>query len=424
MNFLPYELFCEIGLFLDIEELKTVILVCRLFCDIYFPIYLSRYKFTPGRRCFSLCKVQDFDAFRSYHRSQNLPSHASLSAFFNEIDLNIQAKSLAYALAHLPTKTFTSVYLWVARHSRLGPQPLSELLTALVPMQCSTLSISACLEDYQSDISLLVAPIFTPMAFDLTNLKLDGDLSNTLYQHLLRCTAASLEVLTLLSSIGNPNHIFPADGWNALLGLGEFPRLCQLKVSNDIPFSLLLKFLSRHSGIATLAIEADTGDRELMHDTTQEFNVDSISAISGSPRYIVALLRRASRRPSLSRLSLYASHLPNSSIVEESLKCLALCHKVDNLEVSHPHSNGQIAFHAVNKLPQLDYKMLGIKRFRIMFLDFTDFSSDDMTTVSNGDIVVSTPALLLRYFVCIAISKQSLERMEGMAQIFIFRGTF
>ena len=420
VNFLPYELLFEIGLLLDIEELKTVILVCRLFCDIYLPIYLSRYKFTPGRRCFSLYKVQDFDAFRLYHRSQNLPLHASLSAFFNEIDSNIQAKSLAYALAHLPTKTFTSVNLWVARHSPLGPQSLSELLTALVPMQCSTLSISACLEDqHQSDIS--IAPIFTlaPMAFRLTNLKLDGDLNTTFYQPLLLCTASSLELLTLLSFNGNPNYMFPADGWNALLGSGEFPRLRQLKVSNDIPFSLLLDFLSHHSGIATLAIEADAGDRELMHDTTQEFNVDAISAISGSPQYIVALLRRASRRPSLSRLSLYASHLPNSSIVEESLKCLALCQRVDAFEVSLPHSNCQIAFHAVDKLPQLDYKMLGIKRFRIMFLDFTDFSSDN-TTVSNGNIVVST--LLFCLFVC--NFKTVTERMEGMAQISLFCSTF
>lgn len=327
--------------------------------------------------------------------------HASLSAFFNEIDSNIRAKSLAYALAHLPTKTFTSVSLWVTRYSHLGPQPLSELLTVLVPMQCSKLSISVCLKDqHQSDIS--IAPIFTPMAFHLTDLKLDGDLSTAFYQSLLCCTAPSLEVLTLLSFNGDPNHIFPADGWIALLGSGEFPRLRQLKVSNDIPFSLLLNFLSHHSGIATLAIEADAGDRELLHDTTQEFSVDSISAISGSPQYIVALLQRASRRPSLSRLSLYASHLPNSSIVEESLKCLALCQKVDALEISLPHSNCQIAFHAVNKLPQFDYQMLGIKRFRIMFLDFTDFSSDDMTTISNGDIVVST--LLLSLY---AILKQS-----------------
>ena len=223
-------------------------------------------------------------------------------------------------------------------------------------MQCSKLDISACLGDqHHSDI--LIAPNFTPMAFHLTDLKLDGDLSTTFFQPLLCCTAPSLEALTILSFNGDPNHIFPAEGWKALLGSGEFPRLRQLKVSNDIPFSLLLKFLSHHSRISTLAIEADAEDSGLMHDTDtiQAFSADYISAMSGSPKYILALLRRASRRPFLTRLSLYASHLPNSLIIVETHKCLALCQKVDALEVSLPHSNCEIAFHAVNNLPQLNY---------------------------------------------------------------------
>jgi hypothetical protein len=383
---LPCELFCEIGLYLDIEDLKTTFLVCRLFCDIYLPIYLSRYKFSPSRRFFWLDKAQDFDVFRSYHRSQNLPLRASLSAFFNETDSNVRAKSLAYALAHLPTKTFSTISLSFTRH--LDLQPFSELLTALVPMQCSKLGISACLGDqHHSDI--LIAPIFTPMANHLTDLKLDGDLSTTFFQPLLCCTAPSLETLTILSFNGDPSHIFPAEGWKALLGSGEFPRLRQLKVSNDIPFSLLLRFLSDHSGISTLAIEAEAEDSGLMHDTDkiQAFSADYISAMSGSPKYILALLQRASKRPSLTRLSLYASHLPNSLIVAETHKCLALCQKVDALEVSLPHSNCEIEFHAVQDLPQLNYKMLGIKKFRIMFLDFTHFSSE--MVVSNGDIIVS-----------------------------------
>jgi hypothetical protein len=348
----------------------------------------------PGKRCFWLYKVQDFDIFRSYHRSQNLPLRASLSAFFDEIDSNIQAKSLAYALAHLPTKTFSTISLSFTRHTRLGSQPLYELLTALVPMQCSKLSISACLGDqHHSNIS--TAPIFTPMAFHLTDLKLDGELSTTFFQPLLCCTAPFLETLTLLSFNGDPNHIFPVEGWKALLGSSEFPRLRQLKVSSDIPFSLLLEFLSHHSGISVLAIEAGAEDKGLMHDTTQALSADSLSAISGSPQYILALLCRASRRPSLSRLSIYASHLPNSSIAVETFKCLALCQKVDALEVSLPRSNCQVAFHAVNKLPIVP-NILGIKKFRIMIPDFT-FSSDNMTIVSNDDIVVSA---LFFFFVC------------------------
>ena len=365
-------------------------MVCQLFCDIYLPIYLSRHKLSPRQRCFWLHKVQDFNVFRSYHRSRNLPLRGSLSAFFNEVDSNIQAKSLAYALAHLPTKTFTTVSLCFPRHSRLDPQPLSELLTTLVPMQCSKLDVSACLGDqHHSNIS--IAPIFTPMAFHLTDLKLDGDLSTTFFQPLLSCTAPSLEVLTLLSFNGDPKHISPTEGWKTLLGSGEFPRLRQLKVSNDIPLALLLEFLSHHSGISVLAIEANAEDSGLMHNTantTQVFSASSLSAISGSPQYVLALLRHASRRPSLSRLSLYASHLPNSSIVVEVLKCLALCQKVNSLEVSHPHPNCQVAFHEVNKLPRLDYKVLGIKKFRIMFLDFTHFSSEK--SVSNDEVVVST----------------------------------
>ena len=145
------------------------------------------------------------------------------------------------------------------------------------------------------------------------------------------------------------------EGWKALLGLGKFPCLHQLKVSSNIPLFLLLKFLSHHSGIFSLAIETDADDSGLMHDTTQAFSADSLSAISGSPQYFLALLRQALRCPALSRLSLYASHLPNPSIAVEIFKCLALCQKVDALKVSLPHSNCRIAFHAVNKLPQLDY---------------------------------------------------------------------
>ena len=174
LNFLPYKLLCEIGLFLDIEELKTIILVCQLFCNIYLPIYLSCYKFSPGKKCFWLCKVQDFHIFCSYHRSQNLHLHASLSAFLNEINSNLLAKSLAYTLAHLPTNTFATISLCFTCHSHLSPQSLSKLLTALVPMQCSKLDISACLGDqHHSNISIV--PIFTPMAFYLMDLKLDSD---------------------------------------------------------------------------------------------------------------------------------------------------------------------------------------------------------------------------------------------------------
>jgi hypothetical protein len=85
-------------------------------------------------------------------------------------------------------------------------------------------------------------------------------------------------------------------------------------------------------------------------------------------------------------------HLPNSLIVAETHKCLALCQKADALEVSLPHSNCEIEFHAVHDLPQLNYKMLGIKKFRIMFLDFTHFSSEMVVSIillSNGDIIVS-----------------------------------
>lgn len=57
-NVLSCKLFCEIGLFLDIEELKTVILVCRLVCDIYLPIYLSCYKFSLAGGVFSFTRIR------------------------------------------------------------------------------------------------------------------------------------------------------------------------------------------------------------------------------------------------------------------------------------------------------------------------------------------------------------------------------
>jgi hypothetical protein len=162
-----------------------------------------------------------------------------------------------------------------------------------------------------------------------------------------------------------------------------------LKVSNNIPLFLLLKFLSCHSGILDLAIEANAQDSGLMHDTAQTFSTGSLLAISGSPQYVLALLCCASRPSSLSRLSLYASHLPISSIIAETFKCLALCQKVDALEVSLSHLNCQIALDAVDELPRLNTKILRIKKFRIMFLESTHFSND-IESVSNGDIIIST----------------------------------
>ena len=241
LNILPNELFCEIGSFIDTEELKTIILVCKLFCNIYLPVYLSRNKFSSSQQILWLQSIQDFNVFRSYHRWQNLPVRGSLSAFFYEVYPDIHLESLAYALAQLPTKTFASVSLYLPHHSRAGPQPLFKLLTALRPMQCSQLVLSACLGDHHSDtVTASMAPILAPFSFHLTDLRLDGDLSSTFFQPLLRCTAPSLEVLTLLSYNGDANHILSAEGWKALLGLGEFPRLRQLKISNDIPLSLLL----------------------------------------------------------------------------------------------------------------------------------------------------------------------------------------
>ena len=247
-------------------------------------------------------------------------------------------------------------------------------------MQCSKLSISACLGEHSNDS---IAPIFTPVAFHLTHLKLDGDLNTTFFQPLLCCTAPFLEALTLLSFNGDLNYILPVEGWKGLLGSGEFPRLRQLKVSSDIPISLLIEFLSHHSGISVLAIESAAEDSGLMHDTTQALSVDFFSAISGSPQYI--LMHQDDLPYRGYPFMPVPFQFPNSSIAEEIFKCLALCRKVDAIEVSLPRSNSQFAFHAVNPLP----KVLGIKKFRIMFLDFT-FLSDN---ISNGDIVVS--ALLL-----------------------------
>ena len=285
-----------------------------------------------GQHYLLLHKVQDFNVFCSYHQSQNLPLHTTLGTLFNKRCPNIQAESLAYALVHLLTKTFSSAFLCFPCHSHPGLQPLSKLLTVLLSMQCPRLSISACLGDHHSNTSIV--PILTPLALHLMDLKLNRDLSTTFFQPLLCCAAASLEALTLLLFNGDPNHIFPVEGWKALLESGELPQLHQLKVSNDIPLSLLLEFLSCHSGILVLAIEANAEDSGSMHDITQTFSTGSLLAISGSPQYVLALLHHALRSPSLSRLSLYASHLPNSSIVVETFKCLALCQKVNALEVS------------------------------------------------------------------------------------------
>ena len=76
------------------------------------------------------------------------------------------------------------------------------------------------------------------------------------------------------------------------------------------------------------------------------------------------------------------------SIFPKVTKCLAVCQKVEALEVTLPRSNCQVSTQTDN-IPLLDFSTLAIKVFRITLLD-SDFDQDG--DASNEDIMVSVTA--------------------------------
>ena len=360
-------------------------MVCELFRDIYFPKYLRRNKFSP-RQCFiSLKGLSNFRIFRSYHRFPHRPRRVTLSAVFSrDADADTEISCLAYALAQFPATAFRSISLCFPRYSLIHAEPLTELLAALVRVQCANLTIMACLTG-EHHVDILMPPAYTAMAWNLTNLTIEGNLSNIPFRPLFG-TSQVLEELTLRSL----KAISTSDQWKTLLNTTTFPKLRSFQASEDIPLPLLLDFLSRHRKVSTLAITVNTYSKNQMtNDVREIFDLKSLSIISGPPSYILTVLRSASAAPSLSRLSLLLNHLPNMSIFPEVLKCLSVCQKVEAFEVTLPRPNCRVSTQTGNSFSFFDFRTLAIKVFRIILLD-PDFNQ--VGDASDEDIMVSNTA--------------------------------
>ena len=382
IDLLPNEMLDLVGQWLDDKDLKVATMVCRLFRDIFFPIYLRRNEFSPRQSFISLKGLSNFKVFRSYHRFPHRPWRAHLSAFFSrDADADSELSCLAYALAQFPARAFRSISLCFSRYNLVHTEPLIELLTALVPIQCTNLTITACLAGEHCNV--LIPPVYTPMAWNLTNLTIEGNLNITLFRPLLFSSSQFLEELTLRSLEATSTNLL----WEILLNTTTFPRLRSFQTSEDMPISILLDFLSRHPKVSILAITVNTYSKTTpTDDVTEKFDLKSLTVISGPPSYIHTVLRSASAAPFLARLSLLVNHLPNMSIFPEVLKCLVLCQKVDAFEVTLSRPNCRVSTQTGNNLRFLDFTTLAIKVFRITLLD-PDIDQDG--EASNEDIMVS-----------------------------------
>jgi hypothetical protein len=362
-------------------------MVCELFRDIFSPIYLRRNKFSPGQCFISLKGLSNFRVFRSYHRFPHRPHRpwrAHLSAFFSrDADTDAELLCLAYALAQFPAGAFRAISLCFSHYNLVHAKPLNELLAALVPIQCENLTITACLTG-EHHIDVLMPPVDTPMAWNLTNLTIEGNLNNTPFRPLLFGVSQFLEELTLCSFQATSSNFL----WKTLLKTTTFPKLRSFQTSEDMPLPLLLDFLSRHPKVSILAITVNTYSKTTtpMDDVIEKIDLKSLTVISGPPSYIFNVLRSASAAPSLARLSLLLNDLPNMLIFFEVLKCLALCQKVEAFQATLRRRNCRVSTQTDNIFSSLDFSTLAIKVFRIILLD-PDFDQDG--DASNEDIMVS-----------------------------------
>ena len=358
-------------------------MVCELFRDIFFPIYLRRNKFSPGHGFISLKGLSSFRAFRSYHRFPHRPWQAHLSAFFSsDADTISELLCLAYALVQFPARAFRTISLCFSRNNLVHAKPLNELLAALVPIQCENLMFTTFLTgEYHIDV--LMPPVDTHMTWNLTNLTIEGNLNNTPFRPLLFGVSQFLEELTLCSFQATSTNFL----WKTLLKMTTFPKLRSFQTSEDMPLPLLLDFLSRHPKVSILAITVNTYSKTTpMDDVIEKIDLKSLTVISGPPSYIFNVLRSASAAPSLARLSLLLNHLPNMLIFPEVLKCLAVCQKVEAFQVTLSHRNCHVSTQTDNIFSSLDFTTLAIKVFRIILLN-PDFGQDG--DASNEDIMVS-----------------------------------
>ena len=281
---------------------------------------------------------------------------------------------------------FRDISLCFTSYNLLTTKAVTRLLAALAGSRCSNLSIAACFASEQR-IEIPI-PSCVPMTWNVTDLSLNIDLNYASFQSLLIGTLQCLEKLVLLSLLES-SVPFPSEVWTSLLDTTVFPRLCSFKVSQDIPLPFLLDFLSRHPRISTIIIDTETKVEAATADITTSVVLESVAVISGPPSYVLALLHSASYPLSLTRLSLPAHHVPDSS-APIILQCLAACHCIEALEVLISQCNLPMISSPSDNCTLPDVTSLGIKTFRIMSFETSDFSSGtgDSKMMKDEDVMV------------------------------------
>ena len=205
-------------------------MVCELFWDIFFSKYFTCNKFLSCQSFISLKGLSKFRVFQPYHRFPHQPWWPYLCAFFSrDADVDTELLYLAYALAQFPARAFRSILLCFSHYNFVHAEPLTELLAALELIQCDNLSIRACLAD-KHYIDILFPSVYTPMAWNLTNLMIEGNLDYTPFQPLLFGTSHLEELM--LRSLETTTASFI---WKMLLSMTNFPKLWSFQTSKDIP---------------------------------------------------------------------------------------------------------------------------------------------------------------------------------------------
>src|SRR5882762_1762303 len=229
IDLLPNEMLDLVGEWLDDEDLKVATMVCELFRDIFYPKYLKRNKFSPRQGFISLKGLKNFRGFRSFHRFPHR-RRTHLSALFSrDADADTELSCLAYALAQLPVRSFRSISLCFSRYNLIDAEPLTELFAALVPIQCANLTITACLTG-EHHLDVLMPAMYTPIAWNLTNLTIEGNLNYTPFRPLLFGASQRLEELTLCSLKATSTSF----QWKTLLNTTTFPKLRSFQTSEDM----------------------------------------------------------------------------------------------------------------------------------------------------------------------------------------------
>lgn len=374
---LPNELLLAIGSELLLEDVRSLLPVCRLFRDLFFPVYLSGYGFRNYQGYIRLASRQHFTAFQSLHRLSKIGSTCHLTIAFSE-DVEYEASCVNYSLSQLPKGTFASVR-FTCHPGGVSVSTLADLLGAFSQGGCRFLEIGKCLLKDGHRKAAGSADTTWP----LERLELNVDLYEPLFRSLIVATSKTLRRLNLTSALRESTRPLQ---WHSLLTTLQLPQLTLLRLDEEVPLVTLVEFLSRHPIVSTVAVDSLTEPQRLEDASRhpfKQFELGNLTEISGPPSYVEKLLRCASTPLSLARLSMVAGHLSASSLFSDASRCMSLCHGIKSLLVTMPAYTSQYKF----DLGENFGLFLDIEVLRIRLVE----DSESFLTFPDSEILVSLP---------------------------------